>query len=295
MTEVRNFIEGMLRWNLLGKLTLVMESDAMAIYGRMDSSLPVLVRDEIERTPPDCRKDILTIQLDTGGGLIDSVEKTVEVLRHYYRRVDFIIPGQAMSAGTIFALSADNIYMNYFSQVGPIDPQFFVDGKWIPGLGYLEKFEELNEKSKNGSLTPLEYGLVLKLDVGDIHRYEQAREHSVELLEKWLPAYKFKNWTETEGSKSEVTREMKQNRAKKIGQILNDTKKWHAHSRRISMKTLQGEVGLKIEDFEKKPRLQEIVNSLHSFIVDYIYTETTQILPLVRMATRSNQPEEIDS
>ncbi|MCY4674075.1 MAG: serine dehydrogenasease [Bacteroidetes bacterium] len=286
MAEVQNFIENMLLWRL-SQLASVTESDALAIYGPMHSDLPSLVRDRIENL--DNRDDTLTILLDTGGGWVDSVEKTVEVLRHHYNCIDFIIPGQAMSAGTIFALSADNIYMNYFSQLGPIDPQFFVDGKWIPGLGYLEKFEELNKKSKTGKLTPLEYGLVLKLDLADIHQYEQAREHSVELLEKWLPAYKFKNWNKTQEKKREVTSAMKQKQAKEIAKKLNNTKRWHAHSRGISMQTLQDEVGLMIEDLDK-PNFLELhttVKELHAFIVDYM--ETTQMLSLVRI---SNQPEE---
>ena len=194
-----------------------------------------------------------------------------------------------MSAGTVFALSADNIYMNYFSQVGPIDPQFLVDGKWIPGLAYLEKFEELNKKSNQGYLTPLEYGLVLKLDLADIHRYEQAREHSVELLEKWLPAYMFKDWKKTEANEKDVTPEMKQEKAKEIGQKLNNTKRWHAHSRGISMQTLRDEVGLRIEDFDMIPDLRETVKKLHSFIIDYIHMEPT-IYPLARM-THPNHRE----
>jgi len=289
MAEVTNFIENMLHWKLM-ELASVRNSDAMAIYGPMDVNLPELVRDRIESISSDYREDMLTIQLDTQGGLVDPVEKTVEVLRHHYEHIDFIIPGQAMSAGTVFALSADNIYMNYFSQLGPIDPQFFVDGQWIPGLGYMEKFEELNEKSKDGSLTPLEYGLVLKLDLADIHRYEQAREHSVELLKKWLSTYKFKNWKKTEGTKRDVTPDMRRGKAQEIGQELNNTKRWHAHSRGISMQTLQDEVGLKIEDFDRTPKLQKTVKDLHSFIEDYILMEASLMLPLVRM-THNNQQD----
>ncbi len=156
-------------------------------------------------------------------------------------------------------------------------------------MGYLEKSEELNKKSKDGSLTPLEYGLVLKLDLADIHRYEQAREHSVELLEKWLSAYKFKNWKETEDTKRNVTPEMRRDKAKEIGQELNNTRRWHAHSRGISMQTLQDEVGLKIEDFDQIPNLQKTVKELHSFIEDYIYMEKHLVLPLVRIAQNIQQ------
>ena len=42
-----------------------------------------------------------------------------------------------MSAGTIFALSADTILMNYFSALGPIDPQIEKDGKSASALSYL--------------------------------------------------------------------------------------------------------------------------------------------------------------
>ncbi len=288
MARVESFIETMLYWRL-SELASVRGSDAMAIYGPMHSDLPSLVRDGVESI--DNRNEKLTILLDTGGGLVDSVEKTVEVLRHHYKCVDFIIPGQAMSAGTVFALSADDIYMNYFSQLGPIDPQFFVDGKWVPVLGYLEKFEELNEKSKRGTITPLEYGLVIKLDLADIHRYEQAREHSVELLKKWLPAFKFKNWDRTQSRKVPVTPAKKKKRAEEIAVELNNTKRWHAHSRGISMQTLQNEIGLKIKDFDKEapPEFGKIVNELHAFIVDYV--ETAQKFSLVRIA-QSKQPME---
>ncbi len=135
----------------------------------------------------------------------------------------------------------------------------------------------------------IEYGLVLKLDLADIHRYEQAREHSVELLKKWLSTYKFKNWKETEETKRNVTPEMRREKAKEVGQKLNNTKRWHAHSRRISIQTLQDEVGLKIEDFDQIPELQKTVKDLHSFIEDYTYMETNLMLPLVRMAPNNQQ------
>ena len=72
--------------------------------------LPAAVRDDIEKLVKDAeRRNKLTIILDTGGGSIDSVERTVGIIRRRYDQVDFIIPDQAMSAGTVFALSGDNI------------------------------------------------------------------------------------------------------------------------------------------------------------------------------------------
>ena len=243
----------------------------MAIYGPMIHELPGVVRAEVEKlSKSEEFNSRLTIVLNTEGGLVEAVERTVGVIRNFYDIVDFIIPDHAMSAGTIFALSGDNIYMDYFSQLGPIDPQFLIDDKWVPGLGYLEKFQELNKKSADGTLTPLEYALVDKLDLADLHRYEQAREHSVELLEKWLTTYKFKNWNKTETRGEIVTPDMKRSRANEIAMALNDTRRWHAHSRGIAMKLLTDELHLKIKDISEQKPLQIKINEAHNFMEDYM-------------------------
>ena len=96
-----------------------------------------------------------------------------------------------MSAGTILALSADRIMMDHLSCLGPIDPQIERDGNLFPALSYLNQFERLNRKSEKGELTTAEYALLNKLDLGELYRFEQARELSIELLIKWLSQYKF--------------------------------------------------------------------------------------------------------
>lgn len=46
------------------------------------------------------------------------------------------MPNFAYSAGTIFCMSGDNIYMNYYSALGPVDPQVQNrDGKLVAALG----------------------------------------------------------------------------------------------------------------------------------------------------------------
>lgn len=84
-----------------------------------------------------------------------------------------------------------------------------------------------------------------------------------------------------------MTRKMKERRAEEIALKLNDTKRWHAHSRRISMQTLQNEIGLRIKDMDASQELGKLVKELHTFIVDYMVT--AQILLLVRIA----HPEEV--
>jgi ClpP class serine protease len=47
----------------------------------------------------------------------------VTVIRKHYKTVNFVVPDYAMSAGTIFCMSGDKIFMDYASALGPIDPQ----------------------------------------------------------------------------------------------------------------------------------------------------------------------------
>lgn len=71
----------------------------------------------------------------------------VNVIRHHYEELYFIVPDSAMSAGTIFCMAGDKIYMDYSSSLGPIDSQVFNGNNLVPALGYLDKVEELVTKS----------------------------------------------------------------------------------------------------------------------------------------------------
>ena len=98
------------------------------------------------------RKRTLSIILTTTGEAVEPVERAVEIIRGKYRYVNFVIPDYAMSAGTIFCMSGDKIYMSKSSSLGPIDPQVpKSDGKYVPAMGYLEQFEKLVEKSRQGA------------------------------------------------------------------------------------------------------------------------------------------------
>ena len=68
---------------------------------------------------------------------MEVVERVVTTIRFMYEDLTIVVPDQAMSAGTIFALSADRIMMDHLSCLGPIDPQIAKDGKLVPALSYL--------------------------------------------------------------------------------------------------------------------------------------------------------------
>jgi membrane-bound ClpP family serine protease len=93
------------------------------------------------------KKSSLAVVLTTPGGQAEAVEKLVEVAREHFELLYCIVPVAAMSAGTIFCMAADKIYMDYSSSLGPIDPQVpDRDGRFlIPALGHLDKVNETIE------------------------------------------------------------------------------------------------------------------------------------------------------
>lgn len=206
---------------------------------------------------------------------MDVVERMVDTIRHYYSDVAVAIPDVAMSAGTIFALAADSILMDYFSRLGPIDPQLVrKDGSLVPALGYLLQWERIKQLDREGLLTMPELALAQKLDLAELHDFEQANALSITLLKKWLATYKFKDWATTEQSKTSVTPEMKTARAEEIAKALSDITRWHSHGRGISRDTLQHELNLKIDKLESAHDLAKAIGDYHDCLTDYLQQQS---------------------
>ncbi len=246
-----------------------LDTDVITIIGPIIPGLEHRLRQAIEALLE--RKKIVSIILDTPGGVVEVVERMVNVLRSVYDEVIVIVPDRAMSAGTILALSADRIMMDHLSCLGPIDPQIEREGKLVPALSYLNQFERLNAKAQNGKLSTAEYALLNKMDLGELYQFEQARELSIDLLIKWLTQYKFKNWIQTEIRGEKVTEEMKAERAGAIAALLNDPEKWRSHGRAIDARTLREEVNLKIDSFEEDVDLYKAIRDYFELLSDYMH------------------------
>ena len=238
--------------------------------GPIDDNAHAVLKQVLERIVP--RKKRLVVQLETGGGFIESAERIARVFRHHHSTVDFIVTTYAMSAGTVLVMSGDNIYMDYSSTLGPIDPQIAKLGSpgYVPALGYLEQFDRLIRKSKTEGLTQAELNYLLSnFDPGELYQYEQARELSIALLKEWLVSYKFKNWKITETRKEKVTLAMKRERAAEIATKLNETERWHSHSRGISMAMARRDLKLQINDLENDQPLHDALREYNDLLLDY--------------------------
>ncbi|MCR4307468.1 MAG: serine dehydrogenasease [Candidatus Berkelbacteria bacterium] len=208
---------------------------------------------------------------------METVERIVSIFRKHYRIVEFVVPNYAYSAGTILVMSGDEIHMDYYSVLGPIDPQYEFQGEYVPGLGYLAKYEELTAEINNCDPTQLNEVqaqlsfLVNKFDPAKLFHIEQSIEHAKSLLKEWLPKYKFKDWKKTGTNGTKVTKSMKDKRANEIAEVLGNAKRWHSHGRGISIRELGSEeIKLKINNFGDDTETNGLIRAYYGLFVDYI-------------------------
>ena len=249
------------------------DADAIGFTGSLLFGVDDIVRTVVEKKSkeePERKK--LVMILTTSGGYIEVVQRIVDTLRRHYNLVDFIVPNYAYLAGTVLVMSGDDIYMDYYSRLGPIDPQIETQtGRMVPALGYLEKYNELIKKAQNGKITIAEAQLLIQgFDQAELYQYEQARELSITLLKEWLVKYKFKNWKTTQTRKKRVTNQMKTSRAANIARELNKTRKWHSHGHGISMDVFVNDINLLIENFGADPGLSSTIRGYHDLLTDYM-------------------------
>lgn len=266
--NLRNHLRDIMQDNLT-ELEKYLEADVLVLYSDLNFGLEDAIKTCIEDLQIDDKKRLYVI-LTTSGGSLNPVERIVNIFRNFYEEVNFIIPDYAYSAGTILSLSGDNIYMNYHSVMGPIDPQVRnKDGKYIAALGYLDKIEELINKSKNGELTDIEGAILLNFDLAELRTYEQEKDLAIDIVKQWLTNYKFKSWLKHKDG-TDVTDDDKQNRAQEIATLLSDNKMWKSHARPININTLKNILKLKIIDYGEDTILKNLIEKYYDNLKEFI-------------------------
>jgi hypothetical protein len=249
-------------------------ADILTYFGPFEGGENFFLKIVEDLANDENKKEKINIVLTTGGGSANVVERFVNILRKHYSEVNFIIPDYAYSAGTIFCMSGDSIHMDYFSVLGPIDPQVQNrEGKLVAALGYLDKINELLAKAKDNTLTQAEFIILKDFDLAELRGYEQAKDLTIALLEKWLVKYKFKNWNEHRTNAdligTAVTEEQKIARAKEIAGHLSDNNKWKSHGRPIDIEALK-ELRLEIDDYSNNIERRTLIRDYYELVADYV-------------------------
>lgn len=255
----------------LTKLEKFFKSDVIFFYGEIApytiSAYRSLIENlNIEKTP----NKKLAIFLNTPGGIVETVERYVNINRRYYDEVFFIVPDQAMSAGTVFCMSGDKIFMDYSSSLGPIDPQVFNGERYVPALGYLDKINDFIKKAEKGELlNQVELLFLQKQDIAFLQQCEQQSNLTVKLICEWLEKYKFKNWKSHKNSNIPVTPEEKKKTAMIIAEKLRDNTLWLSHGRSIDINKLIA-MGLDIDDYSNNLDLKKLIREYNDLIISFI-------------------------
>lgn len=254
----------------LAELENVLNSDVLCYYGPIangNENMMLQIVEELSKDPN--KKEQLAILLTTNGGSAMAVERYVNIIRKHYNRVIFIVPDYAYSAGTIFCMSGDEIWMDYFSVLGPIDPQVpNKEGRYVPALGYLDKVNELIAKAQTGKLTQAEFLILKDFDLAELRQYEQAKELTISLLKKWLVKYKFKNWNIHSSTGEPVTENDKKKRAEDIAAKLGNNNTWKSHGRPINIEALE-DLKLQIMDFSDMQKEREAIRKYYNLLFEF--------------------------
>jgi ATP-dependent protease ClpP protease subunit len=212
---------------------------------------------EITDEIPDKAVDVL---IHSPGGLPDAAESIVAMLRGKFDHVRFFVPNIAKSAATMMTMSADEVWMNGHSELGPVDPQLVFrkgDGSIVqaPAQAIVDQFDEAQaligkDPTKLPAWLPIlqQYGPSL---------YKEARnaiELSTKLVEEWLTQYMFAG--QGDGPQ----------KAKSIAAYLGDHNQFKSHGRRIGRKALQDK-GANVKNLEDDKELQNRVTDLYYAIV----------------------------
>ena len=208
----------------------------------------------IASLPADCKE--IDIVLVTPGGFANQVANFVNKLRPRFDKVGFIILNKAMSAGTIFIMSGDEIIMTNQSQIGPVDPQVRTNtGEFVPAQSILTLIEEFRirgeENIKKGLQPPwTDLEILRGIDPKEIGNAMNASNYSIQMVEEYLYNHKFKNWTFHSCGTTPVTEQEKKNRSNEIAKLLCEHSKWKNHGHAITREAAWDVCKLKIHHAE---------------------------------------------
>lgn len=161
-------------------------------HGQIDANDVAPFADLLHKLDGDADVDLL---LRSPGGVIDTADKLLMMLRKRCRGLRVIVPESAKSAATLIALGADEIVMGFASELGPIDPQVPIqlpNGNWDfrPAHSVLDGIREIvKETEASGELSAAYLPTLQFLDPALLDVCRKAIERSRALAEAWLLKY----------------------------------------------------------------------------------------------------------
>ena len=196
----------------------------------------------------DCSKG-LDLILHTQGGSPEAAEAIVSYLKAKFgNNIRVIVPQIAMSAGTMIACAAKEIFMGKHSSLGPIDPQF---GGGIPAYNVVWEFNQARESLRKNPADINYWRLrIQQYPASFLKSALDAISLSSELASNWLASNMFAKDAD------------KNNKVKMVVDHLNEHDMSKTHGRHFDIDKCRS-YGLVINALEDNQNLQDAVLSVH--------------------------------
>lgn len=197
------------------------------------------LKDLLEEIP----RDNLDIYLETPGGCTETAEDIVKYIHNEFKKISFVICGEAKSAGTIMTMSGNEILMTKTGSLGPIDAQINTPNGFISAYDYIDWYEE---KKKEKNINKVDEIIINKINPGELNSIKNGLDYCEELVYNWL--IKYQNYSKE--------------KANKISKELINHKKWHTHNRSLKIDDLE-DIGLNITKLESNKELEILVYKIN--------------------------------
>lgn len=209
----------------------------------------------------------LDLILHSPGGDPTAADSLVRYMRQMFADVRVIVPVAAMSAATMWALSADRILMGKHSQLGPIDPQLLSVNGMVPAGAIARTFQRAQDEcASDASKLSAWVPTLQQYFPGLLDMCDDSTKLARSLAEEYLRDNMFRG--RSDGSVL----------AKAAAEFFADDQVHIAHGRGIHSDALLSR-GLVIDALEDDNDLQEAVLSVHhAYMHTFGMTPTSKII-----------------
>jgi len=209
----------------------------------------------------------LTLILHTPGGITNAAETIVAYLHSKFEYIEVVIPTFAMSAGTMISLAANKIIMGRQSQLGPIDAQLPIGGRFVSARAIVDQFERAkSELNENIQLAHLWAPILNSLGPALLQEAQNALEYGQKMVKKWLASRMFHD------------KENKGELASKVAEYFSVDESHKSHGRRIDRDEARSQ-NIDIDDLEDSQELQEaVLTSYHMMTIIFEKSPASKVL-----------------
>lgn len=219
-------------------------------------SIDISDKDGFDEVTQRIKTDKVDVFIHSPGGSAEATESIVKILRNKFKDIRFIITGSAKSAATMLAMSGNSILMDDAAEVGPIDPQVRVGGRYSPAGSIIEQFDRATEVlKKSPDELPVWVPILREFAPALLVECENYMSLSKTLVSTWLEKYMFAQDQEAK------------EKARKIAMHLANEKNFLSHARRVDSAELE-KIGVKIKRLSnEKSEIQDAIRQLHLAIM----------------------------